>query len=335
MKKRKHLTVFVVIGFLLLPLTPFFVSEKAEAKEIPLIGERDEIYYMVSFLSEADFWKGCYLGFKEAADLYHVKTVYAGTPEYEITKAVTAFEQVVAQQPTGIALTCMNPEPFVEPINKAMEQGIKVVTFDADSPRSKRLTFISTDNPAAGRLAADAFAEVLGYKGEVGILERPGQLNVERRLLAFKEQLEKKYSDIKIVRSATAGGSQQRALELVTAMIQANPDLKGIFSVSGIEAIGASMAVKEAGKEIKIMTFDTPAPLLDMIKDGEVWATGGQNTYLMGYFSMICLYHAAHELINPLNDWKENPDVSPLPSFINTGLEIITRQNVDDFYLRD
>jgi ribose transport system substrate-binding protein len=137
------------------------------------------------------------------------------------------------------------------------------------------------------------------------------------------------------VQSATAGGSQKRALETTTAMIQANPNLKGIFSVSGIEAIGASMAMQELGKDIKIMTFDTPAPLLDMIKNGEVWATGGQNTYLMGYFAMICLYHVAHDLINPLNDWKENPDVSPLPPFINTGLEIVTQENVDHFYLRE
>ena len=229
----------------------------------------------------------------------------------------------------------MNPEPFVEPINKAIEQGINVVTFDTDSPSSKRLAFISTDNPAAGRLAADAFAEVLGYKAEVGILERPGQLNVERRLTAFKEQLAKKYPEIKIVQSATAGGSQKRALEITTAMIQAYPTLKGIFSVSGIEAIGAGMAVKEMGKNIKIMTFDTPVPLLDMIKKGDVWATGGQNTYLMGYFAMISLYHVAHDLINPLNDWKENPDVSPLPPFINTGLGIVTQENVDYFYLRD
>lgn len=100
-------------------------------------------------------------------------------------------------------------------------------------------------------------------------------------------------------------------------MIQAYPNLKGIFSVSGIEAIGVSIAVKEMGKKIKIMTFDTRVPLLDMIKKGDIWDTGGQNTYLMGYFAMIPLYQAAHDLINPLNDWKENPDVSPLPPFIN------------------
>ncbi len=167
MRAGRNLIILMVIGLLLVLLASLLMSKKAEAKEIPLIGERDEVYYMVSFLSEADFWKGCYLGFKEAAQHYNVKTRYAGTPEYDITKAVTVFEQVVAQKPTGIALTCMNPEPFVEPINRAIEQGIKIVTFDTDSPDSKRLSFISTDNSAAGRIAAEAFVKVLNYKGGI------------------------------------------------------------------------------------------------------------------------------------------------------------------------
>jgi len=328
----------LVILFLLAVLgsTSLFAGGQEEVggqKVIPT--EPGEVYYMVTFLSGADFWKGCYLGFKEMGDYYGVKTFYAGTPEYDITKAVTVFEQVVAKKPTGIAVTCMNPEPLIEPINKAMDMGIKVITFDTDSPQSRRPVFVSTDNKDAGREAARFLAKEMNRRGKIGVLVRPAQLNVWVRYLGFKEVLESEYPNMKIVQVIESQGTEQSAAESTAAMIQGNPDLDAIFSCQGIEAIGATTAVVESGKDIRVLAFDTPAALLDQIKNGEAWATGVQNTYMMGYFSMICLYHLQHDLPNPVNDWKTNPNVHPLPAFINTGITFAMKDNVEYYKLRD
>jgi ribose transport system substrate-binding protein len=326
----KRVVTFVMVGLFILSLGSF-----ALAADSPLMGSEDEVYYMVTFLSGADFWKGCYLGMQEAAELYGVKTVYAGAPEYDITKAVTVFEQVVAQKPTGIALTCMNPEPFIEPINKAIEQGIKVVTFDTDSPDSMAPTFVSTDNVDAGRVAARYLASAMGEKGKVAVVVRPAQLNVWVRYLGFKEEIEAKFPDMEIVQVIEGQGDETQAASDVAAMLQAKPDINAIFVTSGIEAIGAATAVREAEKDIRILAFDTPAALLDLISDGEVWATAVQNTYLMGYFAMVSLYHLQHNLPNPLTDWQENPNAHPLPPFINTGVTFATKDNAQFYNLRD
>ncbi len=326
----KRIVVSMLVGLMVLSLGTVVL-----AAESPLIASEEEVYYMITFLSGADFWKGCYLGMQEAAELYGVKTVYAGAPEYDITKAVTVFEQVVAQKPTGIALTAMNPEPFIEPINKAIEQGIKVVMFDTDSPDSNAPTFVSTDNQDAGRVAARYLAKAMGEKGKVAVVVRPAQLNVWVRYLGFKEEVEAKFPDMEIVQVIEGQGDETKAAEAVAAMLQAKPDLNAIFVTSGIEAIGAATAVREAGKDIRILAFDTPAALLDMISDGEVWATAVQNTYLMGYFAMVSLYHLQHDLVDPLTDWKENPNVHPLPPFINTGVTFATKENSQYYNLRD
>lgn len=307
----------------------------AGSNDSKLQANSDEVYYMITFLSGADFWKGCYLGFEEAAALYGAKTVYAGAPEYDITKAVTVFEQIVAKKPTGIALTCMNPEPFIEPIKKAIGMGIKVVTFDSDSPQSARASFISTDNQDAGRVAARYLAKGMGGKGNIAVIVRPAQLNVFVRYLGFKEVIEKEFPDMKIVQVIEAEGDQTKAASATAAVLQAHPEINAIFSSSGIEAVGAGTAIREAGrKDIKLLAFDTPSALLDMIENGEAWATGVQNTYLMGYFSMISLFHLVHDLSNPMTDWKTNPDVSPIAPFINTGINFATQGNVKHYYLR-
>jgi len=329
----KNVRFATVVGLLCLCLVVFAGSSFAKS---PLVGGADkEVYYMVTFLSGADFWKGCFLGMQEAAEQYGVKVIYAGTPEYDITQEVTVFEQIVAQKPTGIALTAMNPEPFIKPIQKAIEQGIKVVTFDTDAPGSLRATFVSTDNFDMGKVLARELAKVMNKKGKIGVMTRPAQLNVWTRFLGFKEELEKNYPDMKIAQVTESQGSEAKAAEAAAALIQANPDLDAIFTTSAIEGIGIATAVKESGKKIRILACDSDVALLDMIKNGEVWATGVQNTYLMGYWSMIALYTLSHNLCDPMSAWKIDPAVSPLPPFINTGVSLATKDNTQTFYLRE
>ena len=81
------------------------------------IGDPSEEYYMVTFVSGIEYWKGCYEGFEHAANQLGVKCHYAGTTEYEITAAVTEFEQVIAKSPAGIAVTVMNADAYVDAIN--------------------------------------------------------------------------------------------------------------------------------------------------------------------------------------------------------------------------
>lgn len=63
---------------------------------------------------------------------------------------------------------------------KSIDQGTAVVTFAADSPLSKRISFITSDNKREGIYAADAIATKLGGKGEYAVLENPGQDNHDR-----------------------------------------------------------------------------------------------------------------------------------------------------------
>ena len=115
------------------------VEEKAPV-ENAYVGNPEDTYYMISFLSGHPFWIGCRKGMEAAAEQLGVQTMYGGDPEYDVNKAVAAFEQIAATKPKGILLTCISPEPFVEVINNAVDAGVPVITFDTDSPNSKRLS---------------------------------------------------------------------------------------------------------------------------------------------------------------------------------------------------
>ena len=104
----------------------------------------------------------------------------------------------------------MQADPFIEPINRAIDSGIAIVTFSANSPKSKRASYITSDNLAEAKYAAGEFAGLLGGKGESTILENPGQSNHDLRVTAFIDYVTKNYPDMKLVgRQASNQDSQQ------------------------------------------------------------------------------------------------------------------------------
>lgn len=300
----------------------------------PLQGSEDEVYYMVTFVSGIEYWKPAFEGMKSAANNLGVTAIYTGANEYDINQQVTVLEQVIAKKPAGILLTCINPDALIRPINSAIEQGIPVVTFDADSPESDRYSFLATSNYSAGVQAARFLAELNNEKGNVGLITIPGQLNHEERAAGFKDTIANEFPNMKVV-SVQDGKSDQGASAIAMgAMLQAHPDLVGVFTTEASTGVGAATAVQEAGKvdEVDIISFDVDKGTLDYVKAGVIDATIAQGTWTMGYWGQMFLFHLANDLLHPIDgDWK-TADVAPLPAYVDTGVSIVTKDNADYFY---
>jgi ribose transport system substrate-binding protein len=322
-------------------LLVFFVFAGCSAKttqasvssgEIAFKGSPDEVYYMNAFLSGHPFWVGCRLGAEAAAEQLGVTLRYGGDPEYDVNKAVAAFEQIVATKPKGILVTCISPEPFIEPINNAIAAGVPVISFDSDSPDSKRLSFVSTDNSFLGSYLCDFIAEKLvSGNATIGVVGRPDQLNIRQRMDGFAARAAARYSNFKVLDIVDNKGDIPLGTANVVAMLQANPDVSVIFAADGIAASCAVQALEETGKtQIKVMTVDSTQDILDLIKAGRLYGTVAQNTFNMGYWAMMQMYAYTHNLVDPFNNW-EAEKLSPMPPYINSGVDIVTAENADAF----
>jgi ribose transport system substrate-binding protein len=286
---------------------------------------KNEDYYMVTFLSGMEYWKECYKGFEDAGKEYGIKTVFTGSTQYDINQEVTILEQVIAKKPAGIAVSCINPDALAAPIKKAIDLGIPVVTFDADSPKSGRKSFLATGNEFAGFTAAEALVDQIGPEGgQVAIITLPSQQNHEERVEGFKRALEEKYKNIKLVQIGNGKSDQTEAAKVLSTFLQMHPGLKGVFCTDATSGVGAATAVREAGKvgKVKIVSFDTDRGTLDAIKTGVINASIAQGTYDMGFRSMKFLY-----------EMRNNSGVS-IPNFVDTGVSIVTKENVDKFYTK-
>lgn len=298
----------------------------------PFEGNPKEEYYMITFASGIEYWKGCFAGMQDAAELLGVKPIYTGAPQADVNQQVTVLEQVIAKRPAGIAVTCSNPDGLRTPIDRAIEAGIPVVTFDADSPLSKRYCYLGTGNYNAGAMAARYLAELMGRKGEVAISTVTGQLNHEERKAGFIETLANEYPNVKVVNVGNDNNDQTRAATLVAGFLQAHPNLSGLFCTDALGGVGAATAVREANKvgKVRIVSFDTDKGTLDLIKEGIIEASIAQGTWNMGYWSMMMLYNVRHNLVKPVESWQTK-GINPLPGVVDTGTNVVTKANVDAF----
>jgi len=309
-------------------------EETVAVEKSPFQGSPDEVYHMLVFVTGVEYWIPVYEMFKECGKQLGVKTVYSGTPEYDINKELTVFEQVVATNPTGIYLCPMQPDPFIEPINRAIAQGIAITTFATDSPKSNRQIFITSDNVREGTYAANRLAEEIGGKGKLAVLRNPGQLNHDIRVDTFIKTIEENWPDIQIVGDAASNQDPEKAYQAVLTMAQKDPDLGGVFMPEANSGMGAAQAAEELGGNIKVLCCDVNKQILDMIKAGKIWGAINPNQGMQGYFGMLTLYVTAHpELVDPMNEDKamgKNPVTLP---FVDNGLSIVTAENVDYYYL--
>lgn len=288
-----------------------------------------QTYTMVTFVSGIDYWKDCFRGMQDAAAELGVEAIYTGTPENDITAQVRVLEEVIGQRPNGILLTVINPDGLKPTIDAAIDAGIPLVTFDADSPLSKRYSFVGTGNYYAGVVAARYLGPLVG-EGKVAISSVTAQLNHVQRRQGFIDTLAAEYPNV-VTSSDLIVDDQNNstlAAQGMAAVLQANPDIKGIFATNALGGVGVAQAVREAGlsDQIKIIAFDYDEGTLDLIDSGQLSATLAQGTWQMGYWGMKMVYAVANGLIKSVSDWQA-AGISPLPPNVDTGVVVITKEN--------
>ena len=293
-----------------------------------------ETYVMNVMVSAHPYWVPVYQGFKQAAEAMGCKTVFSGTPDYDITKQIASFEQDLVKNPAGILLHPMQSDPFIEPINQAIANGVEVVTFAADSPKSKRTAYITSDNLAEAKFAAEEIVKQVGDSAEYAVLENPGQSNHDLRVTALIDYMQKNYPNMKLVGRQATNQDSNAAYRATASILQANPNLKAMWIPEAGSAEGVVAAVLEAKAKVLIIHADVTPTTLEHIKAGNIHMSLNPNQGVQGYMGFIATFLAAHpELFDPFNDYKVsgyNPMQIP---FIDNGFAVITKANADSFDL--
>ena len=154
--------------------------------------------------------------------------------------------------------------------------------MNSDIPAS----FVATNNRKAGAQAADALAEQVGQKGKVGIIAHvAGTTSAIERSEGFSEQMKEKYPNIQVLPVQYSDGDPQKAMDKTIDMVQANPDIAGIYATNEGSTLGVANAIDSQNLKgkVKVIGFDSTEAIINFLKNGVIQGFVVQDAYQIGY----------------------------------------------------
>ena len=292
---------------------------------------KNERYYLIASNTAVPYWKSAAAGLAAAGAEYGVTVDTRGPASFNPQEEVDAFKEAVASKPSGILVSVANSSQLAPEINAAIAAGIPVITIDSDSPESKRLYFIGTNNFEAGKLGGRRLVSRLNEKGNVVFFTNPGQPNLEERLKGYQDILED-YKGIKTVEVFDIKADPGTALDQATAYLARTGPAKidAFVCLESRSGVNVAEAFKRRGVTDRVLiTMDADTDTLQLVGDGTIDSTIAQKPYTMAYLGLKALDEVHHYPPKPLGeDYFLDPN-SPFPVFVDTGVALIDKTNLD------
>ncbi|MDR2798786.1 MAG: ABC transporter substrate-binding protein [Treponema sp.] len=313
MKKRILLIAALLITLIgVLPIWARGGQEAASTGKIKVI--------FIAMDSIDEHWLKVKAGTEDKAkELGNVALSFNAPPgKVDANVQLQMVEDAITQKMDAILLAPLDKDALSPGVDRAKAAGIKVIIIDSAVSTSNYDAFLSTDNGAAGRTAADQLATLINETGKIAIINaQPGAGTAMVRENDFKDQIAKKYPHITIVGTQFSDGDKTKALNIATDFMTANPDLAGIYATNEGSTVGAGNAIEQAGKAgvIKFVGFDWSADTKALIERGVLQATMVQNPYQMGYLGV----QAAVDAYNGKS----------IQRTVDTGVTVATKDNID------
>lgn len=317
----RHLTLSLVL--LVAVLTVAACEQKNPGAGGPA-KRRIEIGLIAKSQSNA-YFQVVYSGAKAAAEQLgkqHDVEIYinwATPPAEDAQKQAEAIDNLITLGVQGIAIACTNGDMVTPAINRAVERGIPVVTFDSDAPASKRLSYIGTDEAAVGGMVMEELARVMGGQGTVALLcgnETAPNLKVRRQ--GALDELQK-HPEMKLIDGGLVFNKEtpEDAVAMLNTFQTAHPEVRG-WAIMGGWPLFTRDALKWEPGAVKAVSVDALPEMLPYLVSGHVSALFSQDPYGMGQKSVELL----------VNKVLFNREPEPR---VKTRITKVTDENLIDF----
>jgi len=234
-----------------------------------------------------EFWKSVHAGANKAAADLGVDVIWKGpVREDDRAEQVKLVEDFVTRGVDGIVLAPLDDTALVPAVKEAAAQKIPVVIIDSDIVWPDRVSFVATDNYAAGAAAARRLSNLLEAKGSVAMMRyQEGSASTMQREKGFAETLSKEFAGIRLVSDNQYGGATtETAYKTAENILVKLPELDGVFCPNESTTFGMLRALEDAKRagKVRFVGFDASSKLVDALSHGEIQGLVVQNPFAMG-----------------------------------------------------
>ncbi len=226
-------------------------------------------------------------GAQKAADAAGVKLIVVDAQD-DSAKMIAGIEDLISKNVSALLINPTDADAVVPAIQKANEAGIPVFTVDRGSNGGTVVSHIASDNVAGGKMAAEFLCNAIGGKGNVVELQGIAGTSAARdRGQGFNEYMSANCPDAKIVAQQTANFNRDEGLKVFENILQAQPDIAGVFAHNDEMILGAIQAAEAAGRTgIVFVGFDAIDDAVKAVEEGKLAATVAQQPALMGQLAV-------------------------------------------------
>jgi len=272
--------LLILLAVLIIAPGVFAGGKKEAAKDDGQI-----VVGMVLKTLSSQYWKIVAAGAQDAAKKAGVKLILQGpASEDMVEQQVNMIQDVLEQNPDFIAISPSQPPTVLPLVEQAKAKGIPVLVIDTRLPDgyTNYDAFIGTTNIEGGRQGGKHLASLLKPGDKVALLlGAPGNPSTTDRVTGAQQALEA--AGMKIAAVQPAYSDRERGFTVMQNILQANPDVAGVFSSNDEMALGALRALQGAGKRnVPVIGFDAISDAAQSIINGEMAASVAQAPYDMG-----------------------------------------------------
>jgi simple sugar transport system substrate-binding protein len=278
-------------------------------------------FVFVNHVTTNPFFVPCQYGIQDACALLGVDYQWTGSETSDVAQMVNAMNASIAGKADAIAVCLVDPKGFDRPVDSALEAGIPVFSYNADSHTNKRLAYIGQDLFLSGQMMGERIVKLVG-SGKVAIfIATPGQLNLQPRFDGAMDSIKKSGADIQATMIATDPAANA-SLSKIQAYYLGNQDVKGMFGTGGGDTMNCGIISRQndlASKGVHTGGYDMLPRSLEAVRDGFLDFVIDQQPYLQGFYTVMEMfaYKVSGGLIGPAD--------------INTGLKFVTKDSIGQY----
>jgi len=253
----------------------------------PAYAEKPRVALVVKSLGNG-FFEAAHDGAVEAAEELGIEIIYTGPTQATAEGQIEIINSLIAQKVDAIAISANDPNALIPITKKAMQRGIKVISWDSGiAPEGRMLDLIPADVGGIGKIQIQMINDTLKGQGEIAILSATAQAtNQNLWIAAMKEELKNsEFSGLKLVSVVYGDDKSDKSYREALGLFKTYPDLKGIIAPTTVGILASAKAVKDndlIGK-IYVSGLGLPSEMAAYVMDGAVDTFAIWNPIDLGY----------------------------------------------------
>ena len=278
-------------------------------------------FTFVNHVTTNPFFVPTQYGIEDACALLGCTYQWTGSQKSIASEMVNAMNTAIAAKVDGIAVCLVDQHAFNEPVERALQAGIPVFAYNADTKGNKRLAYIGQDLYQAGRSLGERIVSLVDSGDVVGFIATPGQLNIQPRLDGAADAIKASGKKINFQQIAT-GPTVNEEVSRVDSYYVGHNSVKGMFAVDAGSTMAVAKTMQKYGLKKKGVVgggFDLLPNTLDAIHAGHLDFTIDQQPYLQGFYTVMEMF--MFQVSGGLSG----------PAEINSGLKFVTKDNVEPY----